>query len=176
MPDETSLRVRLTQEEYEQFVNEAFRRGRIKHQAALKEAVRLWLSAGSVPIPEQAITCPSCNSLIPVSAKTPPEVMGPISVLKSEQPQSKAFDNVPSERERIWAELATRAVNVRDPEWQRMLRNIQIQLEQVAEIADREQEDSGSDIQGGGGSGVDISGAGGKGGERPAGNNRRKAR
>jgi hypothetical protein len=44
-----------------------------------------------------------------------------------------------SEREKQWAGLVARAVTVRDPEWRRMLHNIQVQLTQVAEIADREQ-------------------------------------
>lgn len=158
-PFNTRMRSDLRQ----RFEEERVARGRLKVEEALEQAVALWVASNSVPVSEQTLPCPHCGSALSGSAGISHLIAVLESVSKTEQPQLlgvKSYSISPEAK--VWLDLANRAITVEDPQWRRMLKNIETQLRQVAEIADPQE-------------GIDLdspeAGSGGAGnrGARPAG-------
>lgn len=180
--------VRMNPELHQRFTDYVHERGRglpprkrPSMDAVIQEAIEAKLSspvnAGSKAVPksEQTVTCPHCESTLSVSREGIAEVMEPGSVPIAEKRIDFHSTEVPSEI-RDWLNLVTSAVHVEDPDWREMLGNIKTQLEQVATVADREQErKAGTGVRRGSSGGAADLGAGGRGSDRAAKPRRKKA-
>lgn len=158
------LKLRLEQPEFDAFADAAYARGRMKHQAALKEAVRLWLASDSA-------------TLSKVNPAKGLEIASPVPAKDFEVNQHRELPVAAqlSVEAQEWLALVLRALDIRDPYTRGLVEGAKLQLQNLIKVAD-DQGRGGGDLPEPGSSSAtpDASGSG-KGAGGPAFGRRKRA-
>lgn len=125
-------------------VNYANKIGRADLGQELLDGLESSPAKDSVPIAEQEIVCPACESTLYVNQSGTANLVHGKSVPFVEKKTGNTPTVVQSTYIKRWIDLATRAITVRDRRMRRMLRSIESQMELVAEHAEEEKVSEGS--------------------------------